>query len=514
MHRAHDGVPRAEVEYHVRRRLGNLTRLREELRRVAGFEPLDRLRQDISYALRGLRRSPGFTIAVVITLGLGIGANAAMFSVIDRLMFRAPPMLRDLATAHRLYVSRTIRGKEDVTNWLAYATYADFTKWTTSFSRLALFAQRPLAVGGGADVREMQVGAVSSSFFDFFDAPPAVGRYFTPAEDAIPNGTPVAVLSYSYWQLQFGGRHDVLGSTVRIGPLEYTVIGVAPAGFAGLWPDQPPVAYIPLTSNAGTLDFQITGRWWESYGASRFSMIAQRKPGVTINTANADLSQAYTRSYQAWMASNKRVPPVDLAKPHALAASILSDRGPRESAFAKVATWVSGVALIVLLIACANVANLLLTRALNRRREIAVRLALGVSRRRLVSQLLTESVVLALLGGSVGVVIAQMASGALRAAFLPNSVTPSVASDPRTAMFAAFVALAVGVLTGLAPALQLRHADLTSDLKAGAREGNHRRSPVRFGLLALQGALSVMLLVGAGLFVRSLNNVQRGATRL
>ena len=301
MHRAHDGVPPEEVEYAARRRLGNLTRLREELRRAAGFEPFDRFRQDVSYALRGLRRSPGFTIAVVITLGLGIGANAAMFSVIDRLMFRPPAMLREPHAAHRVYLGRTIRGKEDVTNWLAYANYVDFAKWTTSFSRFALIAPHSLAVGGGADVREMQVGAVSSSFFDFFDARPALGRYFTAAEDAIPNGSPVAVLSYSYWQMRFGGRRDALGSSVRIGPLEYTVIGVAPAGFAGLWPDQPPVAYIPLTSYAGTLDFQITGRWWESYGASRFSMIAQRKPGVTIAAANADLSQAYVRSYQAWL---------------------------------------------------------------------------------------------------------------------------------------------------------------------------------------------------------------------
>ena len=508
MHRSHDGVPAAEIEHVVRRRIGNLSVLREELRRVAGFEPFDRLRQDVSYALRGLRRSPGFTIAVVATLGLGIGANAAMFSVIDRLMFRAPPMLRDPAGAHRLYLGRTIRGKEDVTNWAAYANYVDFARWTTSFSRFALIAPHALAVGGGADVREMQVGAVSAGFFDFFDAPPAIGRYFTATEDAAPAGTPVAVLSYAYWQVQFGGRRDVLGSTLRIGPLLYTVIGVSPAGFGGLWPDQPPVAYIPITSYAATLDFHVSDRWWESYSAQRFSVIAQRKPGVSIATANADLSQAYERSYEAWRAGNKRVPPIDQAKPHALAESILSDRGPRETAIAKVATWVSGVALIVLLIACANVANLLLTRALNRRREIAVRLALGVSRRRLISQLLTESVVLALLGGGVGLAIAEAASGALRAAFLPTSVSPGVASDPRTLVFAACVALAVGLLTGLAPALQLRHTDLTNDLKAGARDGSHRRSPVRFALLTLQGALAAMLLVGAGLFVRSLNNVR------
>jgi ABC-type antimicrobial peptide transport system permease subunit len=280
-----------------------------------------------------------------------------------------------------------------------------------------------MAIGTGTDAREMRVGAVSASFFEFFDAPPAIGRYFTAAEDSTPTGTQVVVLSYSYWQSAFGGRRDLLGATIRVGPLVYTVIGVSPAGFAGLWPDQPPVAYIPITSFANTQNFKMPGQnWWTTYNWTWSNTIAQRKPGVSVAAATTDLSNAYVRSYEGEIAGHTRATPVDIAKPHALVGSVLSERGPNESSLAKVATWISGVALIVLLIACANVANLLLARALNRRREIAVRLALGVSRRRLLSQLLTESILLAALGGAAGMAIAQIGGVLLRAAFLPKAV--------------------------------------------------------------------------------------------
>src|ERR1035437_1644112 len=464
--------------------------------------------QDLRYAVRGLRAKPGFTIAVVLTLGLGIGANAAMFSIVDRLLFRPPPMLRDPATTHRVYQATTYRDKERSSSGIQYARYQDFSRWTNSFSRFAQFTSRDLAVGGGADAREMRVGAVSASFFGFFNAPSAIGRYFTPAEDSTPNGTPVAVLSHGYWRTELGGRRDAIGSTIRIGPLVYTIIGVAPAGFAGLWPDQPPVAYIPITSYAATQGFIRAGQtWWTTYNWTWSNTMAQRKPGVSEAAADADLTNAYLRSYEAELVSCPRCTPVALAKPHALIGSILTERGPNQSSLSKVAMWISGVALIVLLIACANVANLLLARALNRRREIAVRLALGISARRLVTQLLTESVLLGALGGIAGLLVAQAGGAFLRAAFIPKSAPASVLGDTRTMMFAGLAALVAGVVTGLAPAVQLRSVSLTGDLKSGAREGTHHKSRLRFGLLILQGALSVVLLVGAGLFVRSLNNV-------
>ncbi len=471
---------------------------------------LEHFIQDLRYAIRTLARSPAFTLGVVLTLGLGIGANVAMFPIVDRMLFRPPPYLHDPATTHRVYLARFYRGDEFTSGGLQYARYVDLTNGTSSFSRTAIFTEQDLAIGRDADVREMRVGAVSATFFEFFDAPPVLGRYFTVSEDAPPTGTAVAVLSYAFWQTRFGGHRDAIGSTLQIGPTLYTIIGVAPRGFVGLWPNQPPAAFIPVASYANAAGVDLRGdRWWTTYHWSWASMLAQRKPGVTAAAATADLTAAYTRSFAAQAAENpKGMSAAAVARPRAIIASVLSERGPNESSFAKVATWISGVAVIVLLIAAANVANLLLARALKRRREIAVRLALGVSRARLLSQLVTESVLLAACGGVAALFVAEWGGTVLRAGFLPKSADLSVVADTRTLIFAGVAALLTGLLTGLAPGLQALRLNLVGDLKAGAREGSYRRSRLRVGLLIAQGALSVVLLVGAGLFVRSLQNVR------
>jgi putative ABC transport system permease protein len=468
--------------------------------------------EDLRYAVRGLKSRPGFTVAVVLTLALGIGANTAMFSVVDRLLFRAPPLLHDPALVHRVYLARSYRGEEFTGEGVQYARYVDLTNGTRSFARTATFTERRLAIGEGTDSREMQVGVVSAGFFGFFDAPPVLGRYFTTTEDAPPNGAAVAVLGFGFWQTRYGGRRDVLGQTLRIGATLYTVIGVAPRGFTGLWPGQPPAAYVPITTYGGELaaNLRLRGEtWWTTYHWTWASMLVQRRPGVSLEAANADLTTAYLKSYRTQDAADHGgMTPIAIARPHAIAASVLSERGPNQSSEAKVATWITGVALVVWLIACANVANLLLARALRRRREIAVRLAMGVSRARLATQLLTESLLLALLGGTAGVLVAQWGGAVLRAALLRDTSGAAVVTDPRALLFAGAAALVAGFLTGLAPILQTRRADLTQDLKAGEREGAVHRSRTRAALLVLQGALSVVLLVGAGLFVRSLRHVQ------
>ena len=506
------GASTREAQRQSRLTLGNATYHRERSRDLWSLGWLDDVLQDLRYAVRGLRARPGFTIPVVLTLALGIGANVAIFSIVDRLLFRPPAMLANPARTNRIYVAQSDRGREGVWPGIPYARCLDFARWTTSFARTAEFTTAAMAVGAGDDARDMQVAAVSASFFGFFDAPPTLGRYFTAREDTPPTGTPVVVLSHALWEVRFGARQDALGATLQIGPIIYTVIGVAPAGFAGLSSTQPPAVYIPISSYAATSGFQGSpgDEWWQTYHWAFAQMIVERKPGVTIAQATSDLTNAYRRSYAVQRDVSPDIPRVGVARPRAIVASVLAERGPNESRLGKVAALVAAMAVVVLLIACANVANLLLAAALRRRREIAVRLALGVSRARLLSQLLTESVLLALLGGAAGLLVAQWGGALLRSLFLPKDATSTVFGDPRTLIAAGTAALIAGLLTGLAPVWQSRRADLAHDLKAGAREGGgtHHRSRLRAVLLVMQGALSVVLLVGAGLFVRSLSHVR------
>jgi putative ABC transport system permease protein len=492
----------------AQRAMGNEVFVREEARGVWLWPALEAVWKDAIATLRGLRRSPAFTIGIMLTFALGIGANAAMFSVLDRLLFRSPPMLRDPDSVHRVYLFRTVRGVESQTGG-QYARYADFVRWTRSFSNVAGHASKILAVGVGQNARELRVAVVTAGFFGFFDVPPVAGRYFTEAEDTPPTGVDVAVLSHAFWQTQYGGRRDVLGSTLQIGSVLYTIIGVAPQGFAGLWPQRPPVAFIPVTSYSA----RESGLNWPSNYSTAIGLgtIVRRKPGVSTSTASADLTHALTRSYRAQYAgeSNARIDErIASLRPRAIAGHILPERGPSRSNIAKVATWMSGVTIIVLLIACANVANLLLARAFTKRREIALKLALGVSRPRLLSQFLTESMLLAVAGSALGLALAVGLSAILNGAFVPGTERTPVVTDPRTLVFLALVTVAVGFFASVLPMLQVRRLSLTDDLNSDARAGTYQRSRARVALLVLEAALSLVLLVGAGLFVRSLHNVR------
>ena len=464
--------------------------------------------QDLRYSARGLRANPGLTAAIVLTLGLGIGANAAMFGIVDRLLFRPPTFMRDPDHVHRVYLARVFREKENAATSMQFKRYLDLRQMTRTVSQSAAFFTPRLAVGVGEDAREMIVATVSASFFEFFDIKPAYGRFFTTSEDSVPEGAPVAVLGYTHWQVRYGGRRDVLGTQLPIGTKTYTIVGVAPEGFTGMTTGTIPVAFIPITAFASGQKIGAPSDFYAKYSWSWMEMIVRRKPGVSEAALTADLTAAFRRSYQLQRESNPQTTPAEIAKPRAIAASVLRERGPNQSESSKVAAWVSGVAAIVLVIACANVANLLLARALRRRREIALRLALGASRARLVSQLLTESLLLAVLGGGVGLLVAQWGGGILRSLFLPRSDSSFNVADSRTLLFTTVAIISAALLTGLAPALQSGRDDLTTSLKAGQREGTYTRSRLRAALLVLQGALSVLLLVGAGLFVRSLQNVR------
>jgi putative ABC transport system permease protein len=469
---------------------------------------LDHFVKDLRYALRGLRRAPGFSLTVILTLGLGIGANAAMFGVIDRLMFRPFPYLRDPGSVHRVYLVSTYRERTAFNSSTEYARYLDLKRWSTGFSQFSGFTQRSLAIGLGDAARERPVALVNASFFDFFDMQPALGRFFVAAEDTTPKGAAVAVLGYGYWRTELGGK-NVLGQTIHVRNIPSIIVGVAPEGFVGVSDAEPPAVYIPITTYAGSEPNQRQATtYFTRYNWGWMSVMARRKPGVTVDEASRDLSNAHLKSWNAERDIESSITPAALARPYAIAGPLKTAAGPDAGLEAKTLLWVTGVAVVVLLIACANVANLMLARVLRRRREIAVRLALGVSRKRLVAQSLTESLLLAGLGCATGVLIAQFGGAALRQLFVRNVSSLDVMTDWRTLGVSVAFALAAGLLTGLGPAFLATRADLAGSLKAGAREGTQQRSRTRASLLILQGALSVILLVGAGLFVKSLGRVR------
>src|SRR5688572_17832169 len=262
------GLQPAEAIRRARLAFGGVERIKDDTRDVSGISWLETFGSDLRYAARGLRQRPAFTAAVVLTLGLGIGANVAMFGIVDQLLLRLPPYLRDADRVHRVYFRYVDSGNDVTEATTEYTRYLDIGRLTKTLDATAMVAERKFAIGVGEDARELPVSIVSASFWSLFDATPAVGRFFTAREDSIPTGSPVAVLSYAYWQAQYGGSPNVVGQSIQIGPVPCTIVGVAPAGFVGIADEGAPMAFIPATLYAygvsaqrGRINYYTTYNW-------------------------------------------------------------------------------------------------------------------------------------------------------------------------------------------------------------------------------------------------------------
>jgi len=456
------------------------------------------LLHDLRYAGRSFARNPGFTSVVIITLALGIGANTAIFSLVDAVLLRplpvaSPSELMDVWTSCR-------RGSAYCTS--SYPDYVDYRDRSRSFSDLAAFSSASLIVTDKGDPTVLSGALVTGNYFPLLGVRPALGRLLVPNDDVLHDPQTALVLSHRTWDSRFGRSVEMIGSTLRINGTPFTVVGVAPDGFRGTRLAEEPAFWIPMSTmtifsnDGGTL---LDGRGIRWIGG----IIGRRLPGVSIEQAQSDLLSISQQLDEEDPNRSGRIITAEATRAITLPAETGAD-------IVRFMVLLMSVVAAALLIACANVANLLLARASARRREIGIRLALGAGRKRLITQLVTESVMLSAVGALVGIGVAMLALRALSGFALPGFVT--IASldlhlDARILAFTATLAVATGVLFGLFPALQTTTPDLVKSLKAqGGQAGARRIMRTRGWLLSVQIALALVLLVGSGLFLRSLRN--------
>jgi predicted permease len=539
------GMSREEATYAARRDFGNALLIEERGREVWRWNSIERLLQDLRYGLRQLRRSPGFAGVAVLSLALGIGANTAIFSLIDAVLLRMlpvqnPEQLRLLSWASHGWPDGIINGLSGNWNWdeyksgrststsFSYPVYEHIAAKNQVFSSLTALAgnQSPLDVSYKGVPGRADGELVSGTFFSTLGVEPVLGRTLTPDDDRI-GSSPAAVISYGYWQRRFGRDPGVLGRTITVNSIPVTIVGVCPPEFYGVRPGRAVEVWLPLHTQpqveprwspeppepapgnaakpVGTL-FETRDGWW-------VLIMGRLKPGVSEQQARAELDVLLQQSMSPDIKPTTKpevIPHLDV-EPGSKGLDEL--RGQ----FSKPLFVLMTVVGLVLLIACANIANLLLARANSRQKEIAVRLAIGAKRSRLVRQLLTESVLLAVMGGALGLLLAFWGTGLLVALVSSgrDAINLSVTPDPWVLGFTAGISLMTGILFGLSPALRSTRIDLTPALKesAGKLPTAHESSGgLRLGLgktlVVTQVALSLLLLVGAGLFVRTLVNLQ------
>jgi predicted permease len=471
---------------------------------------------DLRYGLRALRRSPVFAVVATVSLALGIGANTAIFSLLSQVMFRMLPV----AEPERLVVFHTDGHREGRSTSdsgeavFSYPMYKDLRDRNQVFGGVIARSSAPVSVSYRGQTERARAEMVSGNFFGVLGVRPALGRLLVPDDDGAPGAHPVVVLSHGYWKSRFGGKSDIAGQTVNINQHPMVVVGVAPAGFHGVLGGDTPDVLVPIamkremTPTWDALDDRMT-RW--------LNIFARLKPGMSQKQAGAAMAVLFRA------VSEEEVPQMEhpltgrdrerfLAQKLELRPAAQGINPLREDWGTPLVALLAMVGL-VLLIACANVANLLLARAAGRRKEIAIRLAIGATRWAIVRQLLAESLVVAVAGGAAGLVLSKWTMDGLLG-LLPADATGGwlgATLDWRALGFSVLLTLATGLVFGLAPALDSARADAGAALKENAANLASGRSSARFrkGFILAQVAFSVLLLVGAGLFARSFFNLMR-----
>ncbi|MGA9770173.1 MAG: ABC transporter permease [Blastocatellia bacterium] len=450
---------------------------------------METLWQDIRYSFRMLRKSPGFTATAVLALALGIGANSAIFSVVNAVLLE-PLLYPQPDRIVRLFIAGTSQSKEPVIKSVSYPDFVDLREQNSVFEEMAFIDGAGLTMADAAEPERLQCALVSASLFSLLGVEPVQGRAFTSEEDR-PGGPPVVLLSYGLWQRRFGSSPDILNQTITLSRNSYTVIGVLPPNTkmpSDLTTGRSFDLWMPVMPSAYKRDRSMNR--YEAYG--------RIKPGVTLKQAQTDVETIASGLEQQYQDSNKG---------KAIRILPLTDLVVRNSRATLLVLF--GAVGFVLLIACANVANLMLSRATSRSKEIAIRAALGATRRRIVQQLLIESSMLALIGGAVGLLIALWSIDALVA--LQPVGLPRIDEIGINTVVAAFtlgLSLLTGLLFGLAPALQVSKPDLVTAIKEGTGSASASTNRVRRLLVISEVAMALVLLVGAGLLIKSFWRLQ------
>jgi putative ABC transport system permease protein len=483
------GMSPPEARRHALIKLGGLAQTAEEYRRQRGLPLLETLAQDLRYGARVMRRNVAFTLVAVLTLALGVGANTAIFSVVNAVLLR--PL--QYPNAGRLAAIQELNEK----GTRVQSTPANFLDWreqNTVFEHLAAIYATTANLSAGEESERVDLAMTSVNFFEVFGVLPLRGRFFLPEEE-LAGHEAVAVVSHGLWQRRFGADPSLVGRSVVLDGQPLTVVGVAPEGFQ--YPDRTEV-WIPPYQRVPTLSPQQDIERARGFGF--LTAVALLKPGVTVERADAEMTAITARLRQQYPEANNR----RFNRVVSLQSHLVGERG-------RALLLLLGAVALLLLIACANVANLLLARAAARQKEISVRLALGATRLRLARQLLAESALLGLVGGAAGLLLGWWGVELMRG-LLPLDFprAQAIGVDLRVLGFTLLVSLGTGLLFGLAPALQSTKPDINESLKESARgsSGGARRSRVRSLLIVSEVALSLVLLIGAGLLFRSFLRLQ------